>query len=113
LGTSPGPASPALRVLSLGGPVGEDKGNEPNWIEKGPFGLFGAHWAFTVGLAILILTAFIVTGFDIYIGATKGLALLDLTLEGQGEAVIAIITVIAGTYAALRFLTPGAKEPGH
>ena len=80
-------------------------------MSKGRTALFGAHWSFTAGLAVILIIAVALTFFDVRVYSDSGLALLDVTLQAQAEAVIAIVAVIGGSYAALRFLTPGAKEP--
>jgi hypothetical protein len=90
--------------------IGEDKSQEPKWLSEGPQGLFGAHWYFTVIFVVTILIGLILAGFDAWVGYNHGLMLLDLTLEAQAEAVVAIIAVIAGGYATMRALRPAAKS---
>jgi hypothetical protein len=91
--------------------VAEDPNQEPDWIRDGRRGLFGAHWTFTLGLAIIALVAVTIAGFDIQVAQEHGLMLLDITLEAQAEAVLAIVAVIGGSYAVYRLLTPGARDP--
>ncbi|HEV2520645.1 MAG TPA: hypothetical protein VGX00_08570 [Thermoplasmata archaeon] len=91
--------------------VREDKSKEPAWIREGRQGLLGAHWSWTAGLVMVLVIVAILTGVDTWVARTIGLAALDQTLQAEAEAVVAIATVIGGSYAALTILTPGAKEP--
>ena len=90
--------------------IGEDKSQEPKWLSEGKRGLFGAHWSFTVIFTVTILIGLVLTVFDAWVGWKHGLMLLDVTLEAQAEAVVAIIAVIAGGYATMRALRPAAKS---
>jgi hypothetical protein len=104
---NPLPPNPFTHAVSI---VTEDKSKEPEWIRTGRRGLLGAHWAFTAGLVLILGAALLITAFDAYVGLNSGLPLLDITLEAQANAVLAIVAVIGGSYAALRILTPAAKE---
>jgi hypothetical protein len=97
------PAAPQL--------VHEDRAREPAWVREGRTGLLGAHWSWTVGLVLVLVVAAFLTGMDVWVARTVGLMVLDQTLQAEAESVVAIATVIGGSYAALRFLTPGPKEP--
>lgn len=91
--------------------VREDRSKEPKWIREGKRGPFGAHWSFTAGLVVILFLAVLIASYDAWLVHAKGLELFDATLLAQAEAVLAIVAVIGGSFAAWRFLTPGAREP--
>jgi hypothetical protein len=104
------PVPPATQP-SAQSSVSEDTANEPSWVRDGKQGYFGAHWTFTAGVLVILILALIVAGFDIYVVLDRGLGLFDETLLAEADAVLAIVAVVGGTFAAWQVLRPkGPKE---